>query len=175
MRYLFYRLDLGSSTQIEASELNDYEYVLWKPSSSSIVPSGVPTIPFVVWWGMHQLKAFANQDYSLFLIYHRGIQVHRSGIFPRYFRFPFMESIDLQIGDTWTIPEHRGRGLASFALSKTAELCAKPGRRIWYVVAEDNHPSIRVAKKAGFALVGRGIKRKRLGTSLLGSYVLEFR
>jgi RimJ/RimL family protein N-acetyltransferase len=173
MRYLFYCFGLENPTQITASLPDDYEYVLWRPSSSSIVPSGVPITPFAVWWGMHQLKVFANQDYGLFLIYHGRKLVHRSGIFPRYFRFPFMGDLDLQVGDTWTTPEYRGRGLATFALGKTVELCVKPGRKVWYVVAEDNYSSVRVVKKVGFALIGRGIKKKRLGVSSLGSYVIQ--
>lgn len=174
MKYLFYRLALGSSTSEATKNLpENYRYLLWKPSLSSIVPSGVPVIPFAIWWGMHQLHAFANRHYSLFLIYHGEKLVHRSGVFPRYFRFPFMKSPDLQIGDTWTMPEHRGKGLATFALMKIIESYAESERAVWYVVAEDNLPSIRVVEKAGFDLVGSGTKQKRLGLSLLGSYVIE--
>jgi predicted GNAT family acetyltransferase len=84
-----------------------------------------------------------------------------------------MKSKDLQIGDTWTMPEHRGKGLATFALRKVIEIYAESGRAMWYVVAEDNLPSIRVVEKTGFNLVGSGTKQKRLGLSLLGSYVIE--
>ena len=130
-------------------------------------------MPFVVWWVMHYLGAFTNLGYRVFVIRDAEIVVHHSCVFPRYFRFPFMAEGDLQIGDTWTAPEHRGKGLATFALRKVVELCAKPGRKFWYVVADDNIPSIRVGEKVGFTAVGKGTKKKRFGVSLLGSYVIQ--
>ena len=48
----------------------------------------------------------------------------------------------------------------------------KSGRTFWYVVDEDNASSIRVAEKAGFRLVGSGLRTKRLGLRVLGRFVL---
>jgi len=76
----------------------------------------------------------------------------------------------LQIGDTWTMPEYRGKGLATFAIRKILEKFQKSGRCFWYVVEENNLPSIRVIEKSGFLLKGKGIRTKRLGISLLGRF-----
>lgn len=176
MKYLFYRLEVGNTKQGRVTELQDeYKYVLWRPSFWNVVPSGVSMIPFGVWWMMHQLRAFANQDYGLFLIYDGETLIHRSGAFPRYFRFSFMKQHDLQIGDTWTRPRYRGKGLATFAVRQIVELHQRPGRTFWYVVEANNAPSIRVVEKAGFVEAGEGTKEPRLGLDILGSYVFQER
>ena len=99
--------------------------------------------------------------------------IHRSGIFPGYFRFPFMAADDLQIGDTWTQPEYRGQGLATFAIQKIAEAFRKPGRTFWYVVEQENRASIRAVEKAGFEMLGEGNRTKRFGIRALGAYIIQ--
>jgi len=101
--------------------------------------------------------------------------VHYSGFTPRYWRFPFLQDSDLQIGDTWTEPSHRGKGLALFALLEIIRIKRKPGRKFWYVVGGLNTPSIRVVEKAAFSLVGKGTFIVPLGIKLLGSYVMSSR
>ena len=137
-----------------------------------LLPEGLPFFPFGVWTAMHHLRVFANGDYGVLVVYDAGRVVHRSGLFPRYARFPFMAKEDLQIGDVWTDPHHRNRGLASFAVHELLREKAGPGRRIWYVVEPDNAASIRTIEKAGFALVGHGVRTNRLGLSLLGQFVM---
>jgi RimJ/RimL family protein N-acetyltransferase len=121
---------------------------------------------------MHYLRLLANRDYSILLVYQGDEIVHRSCVFPRYLRFPFMSKNDLQIGDTWTTPSHRSRGLATFAIRKILELHQKPERRFWYLVDERNQASAGVVKKAGFVQVGRGEKRPRFGLRIIGAYVM---
>ena len=81
-----------------------------------------------------------------------------------------MSKNDLQIGDVWTHPEHRGRGLATYGLREIVRRRWVAGRRFWYVVDTGNGASIRVAEKAGFVKCGEGIRTKRLGLNLLGEY-----
>jgi RimJ/RimL family protein N-acetyltransferase len=176
MKSLFYRFDFDDNNQVKNVLIDaKFSLVLWKPSVSEIVPAGVAWLPFAVWWVMHYLHIFANRDYSLFLIYDSKTIVHRSVITPRYFRFPFMAREDLQIGDTWTMPEYRGKGLATFAIQKIVELHKKPGRRFWYVVEEDNIPSIRAVEKTGFVKYGVGARRKRMGMALFGFFEMQQR
>jgi RimJ/RimL family protein N-acetyltransferase len=80
---------------------------------------------------------------------------------------------DLQVGDTWTRPGYRGQGLATFAIHKIVEKLRRADRAFWYVVQEDNTSSIRVVEKAGFKLIGKGVKTKRMGLSLFGSYIIK--
>lgn len=174
MTYLFYVRDSDNIQSIVPPIPDDlYSVELWRPNSTSIMPDGFSKLPFAVWWLMHRFRVFSNREYSIFSIYHGATLVHRSCVFPRYFRFPFMATDDLQIGDTWTAEEHRGKGIATFAIKKLLELKQKPGRRFWYVTEEDNISSSRVVEKAGFVQVGKGQKCDRLGIGLIGSYMME--
>ncbi len=173
MKVLFYAKE-SQDVLAESDSLNkDYTYTLWKPMIISVVPLGVPKIPFIIWWAMHYLRLLGNRDYCLFIVYSGDTIVHRSCVFPRYFRFPFMDKDDLQIGDTWTAKEHRGKGLATFAIRKIFELNKKSGRRFWYVTEEANIASIRAVENAGFAQIGKGERLDRFGIKLIGSYLLE--
>ena len=149
-----------------------YTYEIWRPSVFALVPRGMPLVPFAAWWLFHHSRVFANRDYALFLIHQGGRIVHRSVITPGYFRFPFMQRDDLQIGDTWTSDDHRGKGLATFALRQITE-SGNSGRCYWYVVEERNTASIRVVEKAGFCRVGRGARHPHLGLHLLGTFEIE--
>src|SRR5258708_26070775 len=93
-----------------------YEYVFWRPSLTTLVPPGLDILPFLIWWAFHTTHIFSNRDYGVFLILRNRHVVHRSTLTPRYFRFPFMRRDDLQVGDTWTHEDERGKGLAAFAL-----------------------------------------------------------
>ncbi len=171
-RFFFYSLQAQFESYVELSLDNHYSFELWKPSPLGFVPRD-SALRFIAWWVMHYLHVFANHDYGLFLIYYDKRIVHQSVITPRYFRFPFMAQNDLQIGDTWTAPEHRGKGLATFALSQILLECRKQDRKFWYVVEQDNVPSIRVIEKVGFARTGEGTRTKHCGLSILGAYVMD--
>ena len=80
------------------------------------MPPGMHGVPFGVWWIFHNLHLFANRGYAILVIYDGDRLIHRSCVFPRYPRFPFMRDSDLQIGDTWTDPSYRGRGIATLAI-----------------------------------------------------------
>lgn len=174
MKDLFYALasEAAEETPPEGPE-DGYSYRIWRPSDGGMRPPGVNERAFSVWRLFHALRIFSNRDYGVFVIYHGTELAHRSGIFPRYFRFPFMGKDDLQIGDTWTAPEHRGKGLATFALRRIMSERRKPGRTFWYLVEEDNRSSIRAAEKAGMVKKGEGRRTKRFGVGLLGTYVMD--
>ncbi|MDQ6699463.1 MAG: GNAT family N-acetyltransferase [Acidobacteriota bacterium] len=150
-----------------------YRCHIWRPQLTRISPDGFPRFPYWVWWAFHMLGIFRNRSYALCLIYCGEALAHRSVIFPKYFRFPFMTAHDLQIGDTWTDDEQRGKGLASYALRQIVRMETRSGRKLWYVAEEKNTRSIRVAEGAGFRKAGVGVRTKRLGIRLLGSYIVR--
>ena len=151
---------------------DDYRVVLWRPSVLSPRPADDRRRVLLAWWVFHQLHVFANREYAQLLIYSGAELVHRSAIFPRWARFPFMGPSDLQIGDTWTRPDQRGRGLAVQAIRWTLEHLARPGRTIWYIVEENNPPSIRAAERGGLRRAGRCLRTARFGLRALGAFVL---
>jgi len=177
MKVLFFSQKSNSEISVVGStfDLNGIRYslFLWKPDLRSLVPAGLPLVPYAFWWFMHFFHLFANQDYSILVVYTGNSLVHRSCVFPRYFRFPFMSQDDLQIGDIWTHPEHRGRGIAFIAIKKIVDLQRKPGRKFWYVVEENNISSIRVIEKVGFQLEGEGGRTKWLGLKVFGTYAIQ--
>ena len=152
-----------------------YSWEIWKPSCAEIVPKGMPLLPFGAWWVLHHARIFSNREYGIFLIRSMGTIVHRSVITPGYFRFPFMGKGDLQIGDTWTSSDHRGKGLAVYAIRKIIMECARQGRCVWYLVDKDNLPSIKAAEKAGLVRYGEGTRSKRFGVGLFGCYEIVTR
>ena len=82
-----------------------------------------------------------------------------------------MGADDLQVGDIWTEASERGKGLASYVLNKIVS--DHSNTRIWYITEENNISSMRVVTKAGFSLAGGGLRIKRYGLYLLGSYQLQ--
>ena len=171
MEYLFYRFDFNAGNQLKNISIdNKYSKVLWKPSFLKIFPAGFNWIPFAVWWAMHNFHIFSNEDYGLYLVFDGDSLIHRSVITPRYFRFPFMGKEDLQIGDTWTMSEHRGKGLAGYAVQNIVKSLKKSGRKFWYVVDENNGPSIRAIEKTGFEKYAMGVRTKRMNMRAIGTY-----
>lgn len=148
-----------------------YTAEFWSPHGVAILPDGLNWIPFAVWSVVfHHGRVFRNRDYQLLLIRKGGKLVHRSCIFPGYFRFPFMADGDLQVGDTWTDPAERGRGLAVWALTMAIRRLATDGKTVWYICDQDNSASVRVARKVGMKLVGRGVRGRQFGVKLLGKF-----
>jgi RimJ/RimL family protein N-acetyltransferase len=173
MSLLFYYWDQNT---LEARQLTldaVYSWTLWTPRRYEVIPRGLPWMPFAIWWVMHHLRIFSNRDYGIFCVYAGGELVHRSVVSPRYFRFPFMAKDDLQIGDTWTHPAHRRRGIAAFAIQEILAACARPRRAVWYLTEADNIASIRAAEKLGFVKVGEGTRQSRWGLRLLGYFALQ--
>jgi RimJ/RimL family protein N-acetyltransferase len=165
----------GRAPGAEAKEVSpggeeSFRSVWWRPNGTERRPPGVEERSFFVWWLFHRLKIFSNGGYAVALIFDGDRLIHRSCVFPGYFRFPFMAADDLQIGDTWTDPAYRGRGLATRSAREIVERATSEGRRVWYVVEKGNGPSIRVAEKAGMELRGEGARVSRAGVRALGAY-----
>jgi len=172
--HFFYLLDKDSSKLLSSTMLNsDYSYLIWRPRKLSFQLSGVPTKDIIIWQLFHLARIFKNRDFAVFIIKDNHSTVHRSLIFPKYFRYPFMERADLQIGNIWTHPDHRCRGLAEFAIKQIIQTFDKPNRRFWYIVEKSNIVSINVIEKCHFHRFGEGTRSKRLNMRLLGSFVIQ--
>ena len=148
------------------------ELSVWRPSWRRVPPPLLRSTVNWVWWLFHNLHVFRSRAFAVILVSREGQLVHRSSMFPPYFRFPFMGSADVQIGDTWTDPSARGQGMATAAIGVALTLPVRRDGHAWYVVEEDNRASIRAVEKAGFALVGRGERLPRLGVRAFGYYAI---
>ena len=148
-----------------------YEVEIWRPGLCRVVP---PTLgpKFALWWLLHWLRLFNNRNYSVLLIRCNGRFVHRTCLIPSYFRWPFMEANDLQVSSTWTHPDHRRQGLATYALQFAASEWVMDGRKLWYVTHDDNAPSLAVCHNIGFRLLDQATRTERFGLRIFGKLVL---
>jgi RimJ/RimL family protein N-acetyltransferase len=168
-RFLYYAVE-GSHTRRFVDDSLQAE--IWRPSWCGVVPPGVRRRALYAYWLFHYGRVFRNRDYCLVVIRDQQRVAHYSAAYPGFFRFPFMAADDLQIGAVWTEPEYRGRGLAKIGVDALLAEIGRRERKVWYVVDEENAPSIRVAQNVGFSLVGAGVKQPRFRLSLLGAYVI---
>ena len=170
--YRVYRTEgIHVDPEEETPGLNEeYAIELWKPGVSAIVP---PTMSsrFIVWWLFHYFRILGNGMYQVLVIRHKGTVIHRSCLVPKYFRWPFMREQDLQISSTWTHPEHRGRGLATFALRYLVRSYADGSRRFWYIGREDNPASITVCLRGKFQFQCLMRRTHPWGSLLLGRFL----
>jgi RimJ/RimL family protein N-acetyltransferase len=170
--YRFYRRSISDAARQVSDVVAAGQVTLWRPSWRRVPPPLLRSRVNWVWWLLHNLHVFRSRAFCVILVSREGRLVHRSSVFPPYFRFPFMRPADVQIGDTWTDEAERGRGLATAVIGVALTLPARPDAHAWYVVEEHNRASIRAVEKAGFALVGRGERRPRLGLRALGYYAI---
>ena len=143
----------------------------WAPHGLSLRPRGLPLLPFAVWWLFHRLHLFRNSNYRVYLVRSGDTVVHRTCVFPGYFRFPFMAAGDLQVGDIWTLSTSRGQGLASRTLARICEDFG--GTRLWFLCEAENQASAALAQRCGFVLRARGRRQPRWGLSLLGAFTFD--
>ena len=164
-RYLFYRLDVTSASPSRRGQDHPgFTTERWRPSLRTPWPRGVSRnrrLHFLFRTLLHFSGIFRSHESGAILVYAGTRLVHYSAFTPRYWRFPFMTLCDMQVGDTWTDPSFRGRGLAKQSLRRLLDLLAEPGRSIWYVVEDINRPSIKVAEDCGFDLARVGTRAKR--------------
>jgi RimJ/RimL family protein N-acetyltransferase len=168
--YRFYRRALSLEHTASAARAAPGEVVVWRPSWTRVPPLVVRRPVNWVWWLFHNLHVFRSRAFCVIVVAREGRLVHRSTVFPPYFRFPFMGEHDEQIGDTWTDEAMRGHGLAGVGIRAALAGAARDDGHAWYVVEEYNHASIRAAEKEGFELVGHGSRRSRLGVRVFGYY-----
>jgi RimJ/RimL family protein N-acetyltransferase len=202
-RYLFYRYTYGENADSQRVEdqsahktiNNDnareqpsqhlaagvlpgsYSWTTWRPRIWPALPRGLSGLKlklrFLFRWALYRAHLFGGSECGALLVYEGERLAHYSSYTPRYWRFPFLADDDLQVGDTWTDPAYRGRGLALFALQTLEASLERPNRRLWYVVGELNQPSIRVAEKAHFKLAAEGTRVTPWRLKLAQAYVMR--
>lgn len=171
--YLIFRAHGGSTTLDELStQANGLRFTFWRPGLVRLNPPGQPLRNTLVWWGLHQTRVFRSRQYSVLLVREDQRIVHRSCIMPAWFRWPFMDSNDVQIAATWTEPDRRGRGIATLA-AQIIVACAQPDQTVWYSTRELNESSVAVCRSAGLEPAGTAFRTQRLGLRSLGSLVMQ--
>lgn len=155
------------------SKIEGYSVEFWRPSFYNIIPKGFPRFPFYIWYLFHFLRIFRTKRYGILIIRSNNLIIHHSTATPSFFRFPDMKKNDLQIGNTFTLENFRGKGLAKIAIHHILEYANSfTHGDIWYLVDESNTASIKVIEAIGFNLIGKGIKKKGILPFISDKYML---
>ena len=162
------------STQPPTALLPDgYTIETWVQSIFALWPPGIQR----VWRYPAQFLMYLNSGAPLrgVIVRHcaTGRVVHLSLLHARSFRFPFMRKEDLQIGGLWTMPGHRSRGLARAAVAAALTLAKEQEGFCWYVVADQNQVSIRLAEELGFEVQQSAHRHTPLGIRLIRRFELD--
>lgn len=172
MTIAFYRRP-GDAPPVPAEAPPGMHVSTWLPARDGYPKDGVAAWPNAIWWAFDKLGIFRNH-YSGVLSIRDGDRVaHRSLVTAPWYRFPDMDRLDLQIGDVWTDPHYRGRGLATQAIGLILDRWQGHFASIWYIVDETNIASIRVIEKSGFNLAGRGCRTEPLMLRPLGRFLMS--
>lgn len=150
---------------------DSYSLRSWRPTPTSIIP---PTfgLKMAAFWVFHYLWIFENNDYEVLLVENRGRIVHRTCIVPKYFRWLFMASGDVQISSIWTDEAHRRLGLATFVTRYIVAKRSKTGGKVWFASRIGNSAALAVCANSSFRFAGQAKRVGRLGSSLLGELMI---
>lgn len=147
--------------EISSFPLNkEFEFKLWSPSFNNIIPP-LLGMKYLYWWLAHYFGMFKSKDYSAILAYSNNVVIGIIVLTPAYSRWRFMEKNDLQITNVHVNPDYRGQGIAHKMINIAFGIFSKHGRTFWYITKDDNIASIKLCKKSGFKLAGKGFKRNR--------------
>ncbi len=143
---------LFSTTQIVdlyKFDSSNFDFVIWKPSFTSLKPPE-KSFKYIFYSLFHFLGIFSSKNYSAVIVYKDKRLVASLLLVPKYYRWSFMKSQDIQIAYVLTKPEYRGKGLALKMIKFGAQKLEDNVDKYWYVTDSKNLSSIKLAKKAGF-------------------------
>ncbi len=169
----FHVYKFNKQSRIANLSFNDnYKTTNWYPVIFSIKPKHLKFYPSCVWYLFHFFRVFHSRNYHIIKVIDNGLCIHRSCVFPKFFRFPFMNKDDIQIGDIWTHPNYRGKGIAKYILNEVVNKFKNKKIGIWYICQIDNHSSIKIAESIGFEMISNAKKIRFLGLNITGKYIL---
>ena len=151
----------------------DFTLTAWSPRNQRTLPLD-PADPLrTLAWLQDRCRLFADGRYTELSLWRGERRVHRLIVTPRWYRFPFMEPGDLQLGALWTDPPSRRQGLARAAMAEAHRLFAGDAQRFWFVTDRANAASTALAHAAGYRLAGTGQRTSPIGIALLGQFRLD--
>lgn len=155
-RIVFYRFASSDPAVLPAPPLA-VDLVEFKPSPFRLKRHPGSALVFAFWY------IATVGRYRIFYALHEGKIVHYSVVLPKFFKFPFMNPGDLEIGPCWTHGEYRGKGIYPFVLASILRTLRKQGRSFFIFSDENNTASQKGILKAGFTRCGTGAKKGKLG------------
>jgi len=151
----------------------DLDFTIVKPTLFNVLRYTKSYYPFIAWWLFHHCGIFFNKSFVMIIYLKTNQIVHRTCVFPGFYKFPFMNKEDLQLGDIWTTKDCRNKGIATHALKYILSLDQYKNKTFWYVVEASNVESIRLAEKFGFNVCYTAHKKNKMGISFIGNYEIS--
>lgn len=169
----FYRNDTPEQLPPHEPLPQGLELKIWMPGRDGPArPRSLAQIANPTWWAFERSGFFSRRGFTEITIWDARQLLHRLIVTPRWRRFPFMAAEDLQIGDLWTSPAARRRGLAKTAIVAAHRHFGSAAPRFWYLTDERNTPSVRLIESCGYVLAGTGVRTRRFGLRAFGRFQL---
>ena len=176
MRYLFFRKDISKPAMTDNNNMitsvnERYKFETFKPSLLHITPKDMNIkFVFVVYWILY-LIIWKQQGkcYEHYLVYDEERLIHYSVVLPEFYRYPFMENNDIQIGPYWTSEQHRGQGICPFVILKILNRYMFRKKYAYIIIRENNIASQRSVGKCGLDFYGYGVRTK----GFWGKFILK--
>ena len=157
--YVFFHLhseDFHSEERFE-EVLEDYDIEIFFPTLFRLKKHPAKVSIYLFWF------LFTLAKYRIVYVKKDNTIIHYTHILPKFFKLPFMNSRDLEIGPSWTDELYRGKGVFP-AVMEYAIQYFKKEKRTFYVFAHiNNEPSRKSILKVGFNKWKNGYKIGKLG------------
>jgi len=156
---MFFRLhseEIPATRRFE-TVLDRYDIEIFSPTLFQLKKHSVKVYIYLFWF------LFTKGQYRIIYVKKDNTIIHYTHILPKFFKFPFMNSKDLEIGPSWTDELYRGKEIFPAVIAYTVQYF-KEEKRTFYAFAHiDNIPSQKAILKVGFSKWMNGYKTEKLG------------
>ncbi len=149
------------------------DVTILKPTISNVLKFAQSYHPFIAWWFFHHSGVFYNKYFVMVVLLDKNQIVHRTCVFPGFYKFPFMDKEDLQLGEIWTREDYRNKGIATNVIKYILNLDQYKNKTFWYVVEESSSESVSLAESSGFYACYTAHKKNKMGMSFIGKYEIS--
>lgn len=101
--------------------------------------------------------------YKIIYLRNNNEIVHYTHILPKFFKLPFLNFNDLEIGPSWTKESYRGKGIFPAVINYIIQSFNEKGRIFYAFTHVDNLASQKAIQKSGFHRWANGHKTEFFG------------
>ncbi len=139
------------------SVLDEYIIEMFCPTLFHLKEHPAHVIIYLFWF------LFTKGQYRIIYVKKDNTIIHYTHILPKFFKFPFMNSKDLEIGPSWTDELYRGKGIFPAVMIYAIQYFKEKERTFYAFAHVDNEPSQKAILKAGLSKWKNGYKTRKLG------------
>ncbi len=156
---MFFRFDNENiiETKNFKKVLDQYSIEIFSPTLFQLKKHSAKIWIYIFWF------IFTKGQYKIIYVKKDDKLIHYSHTLPKFFKFPFMGSEDLEVGPSWTDEKYRGKGIFPAVIGYTVQLFKKEKCTFYILVHKDNSSSQKAVLKSGFNKWRDGYKTEKLG------------